>query len=242
MNWNSGRVLFLLISLLKSTISDKQYTVDLSAGDRQCFFEVFKRAKDDQSQIAVEYQVLDGGDLKIDASLHSPNGNLIFSDYRKAENMHRFQPTEDGDYQICFDNGVSTYYGKVVFFAFDEPGDDDDKDDDEFDDDNYFKSLVSEEFQQINEYDGKVNDFKYRVERIHSHIEVMGRMQTTIRSMESRDRHLAERNYERVNFWSAANLSALLFVLIVQVFAIQALFNEKSYLNAILDKLKLFGD
>ena len=77
--------------------------------------------------------------------------------------LHRFQPIEDGDYQICFDNGVSTYYGKVVFFAFDEPGDDDDKGDDEFDDDNYFKSLVSEEFQQINEYDGKVNDFKVKV-------------------------------------------------------------------------------
>ena len=79
-----------------------------------------------------------------------------------------FTPHEDGDYQICFDNGISSYYGKTIFFAFDEQGDDgndeDDGEDEEDDDDNYWKRLVSDDFKQINEYDGKVNDFKVRLE------------------------------------------------------------------------------
>jgi len=244
MYWNSGYAFFLFLTLFKSTISDKQYTVAVGPNDRQCFFENFKKAKDDKTQITLEYQVLDGGDLEIDTTLHTPDGNLIFADYRKAENTHNFVPHEDGDYQVCFDNGVSSYYGKTIFFAFDLAGDDDEdgQDDEEDEDEDYWKKLVSDEFKQVNEYDGKVNDFKYRVERIHSNIESMGRLQTTLKSIESRDRHLAERNYERVNFWSAANLGAMFTVLIIQVFAIQALFNEKSYLNALLDKLGLFSD
>lgn len=246
MSRHLGYAFFLFFTLLKTTISDKQYTVVLTPNDRQCFFEVFKKAKDDKGQITLEYQVLDGGDLQIDTTLHTPDGNLIFADYRKAENTHSFTPHEDGDYQICFDNGISSYYGKTIFFAFDEQGDDgndeDDGEDEEDDDDNYWKRLVSDDFKQINEYDGKVNDFKYRVERIHSNIETMGKLQTTLKSIESRDRHLGERNYERVNFWSAANLAVMLTVLIFQAFAIRALFNEKSILNSVLDKLGLFND
>ena len=69
-----------------------------------------------------------------------------------------FVPHEEGDYQVCFDNGVSSYYGKTIFFAFDLAGDDDDDEEDE--DEDYWKKLVSDEFKQVNEYDGKVNDFK----------------------------------------------------------------------------------
>ena len=73
----------------------------------------------------------------------------------------RFSPTEDGEYQLCFDNGVSAYYERIVFFSLDaeDPGDEHDDDDDEEDDD-YFKKIASPEFQDIQEYDGKVNDFK----------------------------------------------------------------------------------
>lgn len=71
-------------------------------------------------------------------------------------------PHEDGDYQVCFDNGVSAYYDKVVFFSFDKEDneDRDGGDDDDDEEDDYFKNLVSDEFKDVNEYDGKVNDFK----------------------------------------------------------------------------------
>lgn len=237
MNRIVASAFFLFFTSFDATFSEKSYTIELDARQRECYFEHFKKSTDDK-KITFEYQVLDGGDFQIDTSLHTPGGNLIIADYKKAENTHSFVPHEDGDYQVCFDNGVSAYYDKVVFFSFDkeENEDRDGGDDDDDEEDDYFKNLVSDEFKDVNEYDGKVNDFKYRVERIHTKIEVIGKFQTAIRSQESRDRHLAERNFERVNFWSAANLFALLFVLIVQVFAIQALFDEKSYLNSLLNK------
>jgi len=185
------------------------------------------------------------------------------------------------------------------------------------------------------EYDGKVNDFKYRFERIHKRIETIGHLQTTIRSVESRDRHIAERNYEKVweandstlvdilsgtnwwnltysipralvhflcnesahhqrrkwaptwpteeprpdrratnriplitvvntaksllqhdllhtpptfifvfsqvNFWSMVNLAVMVFVLVLQVFLIRSLFDDKSLLNRQLNKLSAFS-
>jgi len=240
MNLCFGLIFFSSLHTL--TLSDgKEYTVEVSGGQRECYWETLKKPKDNR-QVAVEYQVLDGGDLLIDASLHTPTGNLIFSDFRKSENQHRFSPTEDGEYQLCFDNGVSAYYERIVFFSFDteDPGDEHDDDDDE-DDDDYFKRIASPEFQDVQEYDGKVNDFKFRVERIHNRIETIAHFQTTIRSVESRDRHLAERNYEKVNFWSMVNLAVMVIVLVLQVFFIRSLFDEKSLLNQSLNKLSLFN-
>ena len=67
--------------------------------------------------------------------------------------------TEEGEYQLCFDNGVSAYYERIIFFSLGD--DDDDKDDD--DDDDYFKKIVNPDYKEMQEYDGKVNDFKVDV-------------------------------------------------------------------------------
>jgi len=228
-------VFLLCLTFFESTRSD--YTVQVDGGQRACYSEHLKLPKGDKHE-TVEYQVLDGGDLLIDASLHTPSGNLIFADYRKSDNTHRFQVTEEGEYQLCFDNGVSAYYERIIFFSL---GDDDDDKDDDDDDDDYFKKIVNPDYKEMQEYDGKVNDFKYRFERIHQSIETIGRLQTTIRSVESRDRHIAERNYERVNFWSMVNLAVMVTVLIVQVFLIQSLFDDKSLLNRQLNKISDFN-
>lgn len=228
-------VFLLILSLLESTRSDgKEFTVEVGGGQRECYFENLKKSKGDDDQVTVEYQVLDGGDLLIDASLHTPTGSLIFSDFRKTENTHRFVAMEDGEYQLCFDNGVSAYYERIVFFSLDGDSFEDD-------DEDYFKKAVHSEYREVMEYDGKVNDFKYRFERIHQSIETIERIQTSIRQVESRDRHIAERNYEKVNFWSMINLSVMVIVLILQVFLIRSLFDDKSLLNRQLNKLSAFN-
>jgi hypothetical protein len=43
----------------------------------------------------------------------------------------RFKVDEDGEYELCFDNGVSSYYDKIVFFEIVVDGE---KDDGEFHD------------------------------------------------------------------------------------------------------------
>ena len=44
------------------------------------------------------------------------------------------------------------------------------------------------------------------------------------KSVESRDRYVMERNFERVNFWSAVHLFVLVSVGLVQVLTIRSLF------------------
>ena len=46
------------------------------------------------------------------------------------------------------------------------------------------------------------------------------------KSVESRDRYIMERNFERVNFWSAVHLFVMLSVGLVQVLTIRSLFAE----------------
>jgi len=235
-------VFLLFLSLLELTRSDgKDFTVEVAGGQRECFFETLKKTKGEDDQVTVEYQVLDGGDLLVDASLHTPTGTLVFADFRKTENSHRFAVMEDGEYQLCFDNGVSAYYERIVFFSFNGDGMDDDDFEDDDEDENYFKKVVNKDLKDVMEYDGKVNDFKYRFERIHKRIETIGHLQTTIRSVESRDRHIAERNYEKVNFWSMINLAVMVLVLVLQVFLIRSLFDDKSLLNRQLNKLSAFS-
>jgi len=239
MHYMTTSAFLVFLTLFDYTRSDgKDFTVEIGAGQRECYFEYFKKGQgSDQSQGTIEYQVLDGGDLLLDTTLHSPSGNLIFTDFRKSDNVHRFPVMEEGEYQLCFDNGVSVYYERIVFFAFDGEAANQEKDDE----DDYFKKVVNPDYKDMMEYDGKVNDFKYRFERIHQSIETIGRLQTTIRSVESRDRHLAERNYEKVNFWSMVNLVVMVSVLLLQVFLIRSLFDEKSVLNRQLNKLSAFN-
>ena len=66
---------------------------------------------------------------------------------------------EEGEYQLCFDNGVSVYYERIVFFAFDGEAANQEKDDE----DDYFKKVVNPDYKDMMEYDGKVNDFKVTV-------------------------------------------------------------------------------
>lgn len=52
----------------------------------------------------------------MDFTLESPQGVLLVSESRKADGVHTVEPTEAGDYRLCFDNSFSTISEKLVFF------------------------------------------------------------------------------------------------------------------------------
>lgn len=62
--------------------------------------------------------VIDGGhgDLDISFELQNPNGHPIITEYKKSDNIHRFDAIIDGDYRYCFDNSFSSFNTKTVFF------------------------------------------------------------------------------------------------------------------------------
>lgn len=64
-------------------------------------------------------------------------------------------------------------------------------------------------------------------------------LQTQLRALETRDRSLIEHLFEKVNFWSAINLLAILFILAIQLFTIRSLFIENSKFGRLVRKGRL---
>lgn len=98
----------------EAVYSQKELTVRVAPGAIECFYE---RSQKNQI-IDFEYQVIDGGhgDLDISFELQNPNGHPMVTEYKKSDNIHRFDAIVDGDYRFCFDNSFSSFNAKTVFF------------------------------------------------------------------------------------------------------------------------------
>ncbi|NXW55429.1 TMED1 protein, partial [Eurystomus gularis] len=132
------------------------------------------------------------------------------------------EPTEAGDYKLCFDNSFSTISEKLVFFEliFDSAQDEEDEEGDEGD-------AWVEAAEPEDALDVKIEDIKESIETMRSRLERSIQMQTLLRAFEARDRNLQESNLGRVNFWSAVNLAVLVVVAFLQVYLLKSLFEDK---------------
>ncbi|NWI19414.1 TMED1 protein, partial [Crypturellus soui] len=130
------------------------------------------------------------------------------------------EPTEAGDYRLCFDNSFSAVSEKLVFFEllFDGPHGDGDGDGDG---DAWLEAAEPEDSLDV-----KIEDIKESIETMRSRLERSIQMQALLRAFEARDRKLQESNRGRVDFWSAVNLGALLLVALLQVYTLRSLFQE----------------
>lgn len=96
------------------------------------------------------FQVIDGGqgDLDINFEL-SHNGRIIFADYKKSDNIHRIDKAHPGgEYKFCFDNTISHFNSKTVFFelVIEDPDNPRNDEDDVF---NTLEGLSPEEFYEM---------------------------------------------------------------------------------------------
>ncbi|XP_045048461.2 transmembrane emp24 domain-containing protein 1 isoform X3 [Desmodus rotundus] len=150
--------------------------------------------------------VIGGAGLDVDFTLESPRGVLLVSESRKADGVHTIEPTEAGDYKLCFDNTFSTISEKLVFFEliFDSLQDDEEVE-------GWAEVVEPEEMLDV-----KMEDIKESIETMRTRLERSIQMLTLLRAFEARDRNLQEGNLERVNFWSAVNVAVLLLVAVLQ--------------------------
>ncbi|XP_038626490.1 transmembrane emp24 domain-containing protein 1 [Tachyglossus aculeatus] len=196
---------------------DGEFTFLLPAGRRQCFYQPAPV----NASLEAEYQVIGGAGLDVDFTLESPLGVLLINEYRKSDGVHTVEPTEAGDYKLCFDNSFSTISEKLVFFEliFDSLQDDEEGDD-------WAEVVEPEEMLDI-----KIEDIKESIEMMKTRLERSIQVLTLLRAFEARDRNLQEGNLDRVNFWSAVNLGLLLLVAFLQVYMLKSLFDEKKSLH-----------
>lgn len=196
-----------------SILQDSEFTFLLPAGRRECFYQVAPANR----SMDLEYQVIGGAGLDVDFALTSPSGSLLVEEFRRSDGVHTIEPTEGGDYKLCFDNSFSTISEKLVFFEliFDGPQENEDLD-------HWAEVAEPEEMLDI-----KIEDIKESIETMKSRLERSIQMQMVLRAFEARDRNLQESNLSRVNFWSAVNLSVLVMVSFFQVYMLKSLFEDK---------------
>ncbi|XP_077326400.1 transmembrane emp24 domain-containing protein 1 [Lithobates pipiens] len=209
-------VLWLLLPVLVAGLGqpqDSELTFLLPAGRQECFYQTALY----NGSMEVEYQVIGGAGLDVDFSVTTPSGILLIMERRRSDGVHTVEPTEAGDYMICFDNSFSTISEKLVFFEiiFDSQQGDDEPD-------SWADIVEPDELLDI-----KMEDIKESIESMRARLERSMQMQTVLRAFEARDRNLQESNIDRVNFWSAVNVGVLVTVAFLQVYMLKSLFNDK---------------
>lgn len=197
----------------------KELTVNVEAGISECFYETVKAGQ----VMDIEYQVIDGDRGELDINFHwsAPSGRQIVSDFKKGENTHRHEASEDGDYKMCWDNSISHFNSKTVFFEFMVDQDQDD----------WFKNGIegnSITDSVVEKYEMKVEDLKESMTRVHSQLSTIRQMQDVMRAHEARDRNFIESNFELVNRWSIIQVFVMLVVGGLQVYMVRSLFDDKS--------------
>ncbi|AWP06007.1 putative transmembrane emp24 domain-containing protein 1-like [Scophthalmus maximus] len=194
---------------------DSEFTFLLPAGRSECFFQTAVK----NATMEVEYQVIAGAGMDVDFTILSPQGVLLIVETRRSDGVHVVEPTEGGDYQICFDNSFSRFSEKMVFFEIiiegqggDVVGDDE-------------SAGLEEPDGSLLEY--KLEDIRESMDSLHRHLERSRQMQTVLRAFEARDRNLLEDNLWRVSFWSCASMLVMLCVAFTQVYTFRKLFDDK---------------
>uniref|UniRef100_A0A8C2WYJ7 Transmembrane p24 trafficking protein 1a n=1 Tax=Cyclopterus lumpus TaxID=8103 RepID=A0A8C2WYJ7_CYCLU len=191
---------------------DVEFTFLLSAGSTECFYQTTAR----NDSLEVEYQVTAGSGLDVGFVLISPSGYQLVSDFRRSDAIHMVDPTEDGDYRLCFDNSFSKLSEKMVFFQV------------------IINRQSSRAYGGQNEWaevpeslvEYKLEDIRVRLDSVYRHLERSRHVLTVLRTLEARDRYLLEDNLWRVSFWSCLNMVVMLTVAVTQVYTLRRLFDD----------------
>ncbi|XP_034247611.1 transmembrane emp24 domain-containing protein 5-like [Thrips palmi] len=220
--WSSAALVLLQLSASFGLL--KEFTVNVEAGVSECFYETVKAGQ----VMDVEYQVIDGDRGELDINFHwsAPSGRQIVSDFKKAENSHRHEATEDGDYKMCWDNSISRFNSKTVFFEFLLDQDQDD----------WFKNGLEGNLDVdsvVEKYEMTVDELKQSITRVHTLLSSVRQMQDVMRAYEARDRNFIEGNFELVNRWSIIQVFIMVLVGGLQVYMVRSLFDDKNRVHQI---------
>lgn len=190
-----------------------EFTFLLSASSTECFYQTTVR----NDSMEVEYQVIAGSGMDVGFALISPGGYRLVSDFRRSDGIHMVDPTEDGDYRLCFDNSFSKLSEKMVFFEVvinsqrSSTGQ------------NEWADMAATEMSMV---DYKLEDIRASLDSVYDHLEKSRQVLTVLRAFEARDRYLLEDNLWRVSFWSCLNLSVMLTVAVTQIYTLRRLFED----------------
>lgn len=192
----------LALLLCTSIASGVELTFELPDNQKQCFHEEIK--KGDESTI--DFQVLDGGNYDIDATLEGPNGQILFTGVKKQADTYTWKADQGGVFTLCFSNEFSTFTHKLVYLDF-EVGDE--------------KPLPGLENHPT------LTKVETSSENMHEHLKTIVDYQTHHRLMEAKGRHFAEELNVRVMYYSIGETLVVILIGLAQVFVLRSFFSDK---------------
>lgn len=192
---------------------DMEFTFLLPAGSTECFYQTTVR----NDSMEIGYQVIAGSGMDVGFALISPSAYRLVSDFRRSNGKHMVDPTEDGDYRLCFDNSFSKLSEKMVFFEVIINSQGSSAGQSEWAD------VAMTEISMV-EY--KLDDIRARMDSVYQHLERSRQVLTVLRAFEARDRYLLEDNLWRVSFWSCLNMLVMLTVAVTQIYTLRRLFDD----------------
>ncbi|KAF2483222.1 emp24/gp25L/p24 family/GOLD-domain-containing protein [Neohortaea acidophila] len=119
-------LLLSLVGLLSTFVTSTVLTYKMAANEKECFYtHIDKR----DAKIGFYFAVQSGGSFDIDYTVFGPGKGanketIIMDGEKEREGDFVFTATETGEYRFCFDNSVSTFSDKMVYFEInveDEP-------------------------------------------------------------------------------------------------------------------------
>ncbi|CAF0903655.1 unnamed protein product [Adineta steineri] len=218
-------ILFLTILIRSSYTFDVELTVLVPASQRECFHEVLEAGK----TVEIEYEVLAGGDVDINYWFYSPTNRVLQSDFKKRDGHQTLKLEESGEYRFCFDNSMSRFNQKQIYFSvrlLSEDGHEEPQVTQSW--------MATMDRDDLGDLQSKVEQIKDTFQRIWDNMESAQRYQKTFSNYEVHDRVIAENNFERVNFWSIIHIVLMITVSVIQVVTIRSLFESKSAYGKLL--------
>uniref|UniRef100_A0AC35U898 GOLD domain-containing protein n=1 Tax=Rhabditophanes sp. KR3021 TaxID=114890 RepID=A0AC35U898_9BILA len=225
---NVYQVLLFTSLLLHVSSSEFGLTIQIPAGNFQCFFQPVE--KEAHKFIEIDFQVVDGGDLNINFMVIL-GADVIVQAVMQKEGTHRLPVKALGDYQICFDNTFSYQQSKSVFFEvylLDEQGNLDEEDIGKF------VKTDPQMSEKIEKMGIAIGGLRESFEKIKQSLNRVEYHQALIRAYESRDRAIMNANSDRVTLWSILNSIVICGVSAMNIYMIKSMFDDKSSLGRIL--------
>ncbi|KAH8281704.1 hypothetical protein KR054_002425 [Drosophila jambulina] len=209
-------VLLLLKNLefSQAELYKKQLTIFAEAGRQECYHQPIAASEN----IKIDYQVIHGGhgEPHINFNLMDPGRRLLVTDVKQAKATHNLVARETGSYKLCFDNTISSFNQKIVAFTLVVTAADKEE---------QARRTLRKEMLTEYQFDLAYTSIDNSIAKVRVNFDRARQTQDFIRTIEARDRHVAECNFERVNLWSCVHLSAMIIVGCMQVIMLRSIFS-----------------
>lgn len=105
-------LLVAVLAFLISSVHATALTIKVAANDKQCFYsEVVETG----AIVGFYFAVQSGGAFDIDIAIKSPDGQIEYSEAKQKQGEFSFA-AQEGEYEFCFSNDMSTFAAKSVEF------------------------------------------------------------------------------------------------------------------------------